>query len=247
MSDTEDRGWRFFAPDAALRRWGNAALGPAKAALDASGDWRCGGTWCPGVDALPNTVDGAIAGVPLEGAAIRATGWTGPWHRAQLSCCLPGYPLQDADESDAQHRYRIRRDSAHLDGLLPFGPRRRRMLREPHAFVLGIGLAGQGPGAAPLVVWEGSQHILGPALSAVLRRHDPATWSDVDLTDLYQATRREIFDRCTRVEVPLTEGGAVLLHRHLLHGISPWRSDQAAPRTIAYFRPLLDDIADWAA
>ncbi len=52
--------------------------------------------------------------------------------------------------------------------------------------------------------------------------------------------------------MPLTAppGGAILVHRHMLHGIAPWAQAATAPpegRMIAYFRPNFrdDTRADW--
>jgi hypothetical protein len=38
------------------------------------------------------------------------------------------------------------------------------------------------------------------------------------------------------------------MHRHLLHGVAPWAAGAKAPpegRIIAYFRPLMPDVASW--
>jgi hypothetical protein len=83
-----------------------------------------------------------------------------PLHPAQVSVTYPGYPRQDPGESDAAHRFRRDRDAAHLDGLLPVGPEKRRFLRETHAFILGIAVTEASEGAAPLVVWEGSHRMI---------------------------------------------------------------------------------------
>ena len=43
-------------------------------------------------------------------------------------------------------------------------------------------------------------------------------------------------------------GEAVLLHRHLLHGVAPWgETATAAPegRMIAYLRPEFTTLRDW--
>lgn len=243
MNDLASRGYLIFPPEPSLVIWARAARRhAATAGRDATG-WRCGGTWWPGIDALPNDPDGAVDGAGLHGAAIYAADWGGPWHRAQLSICRPGYPRRGDDESAAQHRFRLRRAAAHLDGLLPVGPARRRKVRELHAFVLGIGLSGASEGAAPLVVWEGSHAVLGPALSACLRASAAPT--DTDLTDIYQKTRRAVFETCAARAIPLAPGAAVLLHRHLLHGIAPWTAPAGAPRATAYFRPLLSRTRDW--
>ena len=207
---------------------------------------RHGGTWFAGVDALPNARDGSISGVPFAGPWEALPDFDPPaaWHPAQLSVVFPGYPRRDADESDAAHAFRRDRDAAHVDGLLPEGPRRRRHLREPHAFILGVALGDSTQ--SPLVVWPGSQKIIHSAFAAALRGIAPAQWGDVDVTEAYQAARRTVFATCPRVTVPLGPGGAVWLHRHLLHGVAPWGdAPDSPPRMMAYFRPLLADPADW--
>ncbi|MGQ0610767.1 MAG: hypothetical protein ACT4N9_06655 [Paracoccaceae bacterium] len=160
-----------------------------------------------------------------------------------------GYPRPSAEETPAAHAFRRDRDAAHLDGLLPMGPQRRRMLREPHGWILGLPLTACGPGAAPLVVWEGSQDLMGAALRAALLPHPPATWAEVDLTGPYAEARRAVFATCRRVVVAAAPGEAILLHRMALHGVAPWAEGAVAPpegRIIAYFRPLLPSVADWA-
>ena len=104
-------------------------------------------------------------------AAAEAVSGRLPLDTGQVSVTYPGYPRQDAGESDAQARYRRRRDAAHVDGLLPIGPHRRRMLKEPHAWILGLPVTECGAGAAPLVVWEGSHEVMRDRLGAVLRAH----------------------------------------------------------------------------
>ena len=76
----------------------------------------------------------------------------------------------------------------------------------------------------------------------------PSDWGDLDVTDAYKAARAEVFETCRRVEVPLGVGETVLLHRHVIHGVAPWRRGAIAPpqgRAVAYFRPCFDDPADW--
>ena len=242
-----DPGFRIIEGGCGLARWAEAAREMALAALPElcarPGELRSGGTWCVGVDGLDNAPDGSVAGVALPEAVKRLTGWKGPWHRAQLSAVWPGYPRQDAEESDAAFRFRLRRCAAHLDGLLPVGPRRRRYLKEPHAFVLGLPLTSAE--GAPLVVWPGSQRILGPALHRAVTDQPP---TQVDLTDAYMAARAEVFDTRPMRSIRLVPGQAVLLHRHMLHGIAPWpRADgtDASCRIVAYFRPVLNNAADW--
>ncbi|MFN6978075.1 MAG: hypothetical protein ACK4OP_08130, partial [Gemmobacter sp.] len=57
-------GWRLMPPDPALRPWAEVARDAARAVLAAAGpgDWRCGGTWFAGVDALATDAAGALPG-----------------------------------------------------------------------------------------------------------------------------------------------------------------------------------------
>ena len=239
--------------DAGVAGWVAAAGPVAEAvlarALDRPGQLRHGGTWFVGLDALPNARDGSIGGAALRGPWSKVVAPPDIWHPAQLSVVFPGYPGRDADESDAAHRYRRDRGAAHLDGLHAVGPDKRRFLREPHGFILGLPL--EACSAAPLLVWPGSHRIMGDALRAAVAEdkagRDPAA---VDLTDVYVAARRQVFATITPLPVHCPPGGAILLHRHLLHGVDVWRDGQAAGaarRMIAYFRPLLPSLADWFA
>ncbi|MDF3413310.1 hypothetical protein HKX54_02480 [Sulfitobacter sp. M57] len=232
-------GFGVFDADPRVADWAKAAH---KLACKISADpvvratnMRHGNTWFVGVDALPNTSDGSIAGVPLAGPWQDHITAPTSWHPAQLSIVYPGYPKQDSGESDANHRYRIARHAAHVDGLLPIGAARRRFLLEPHAFILGLPL--NHSDAAPLMVWPDSHHIMGEAFRTMIGTQDPAT---VDLTEGYQAARRQVFDSITPQPVIAKPGAAILMHRHLLHGVAPWSAEATAPaegRMIAYFRP----------
>lgn len=242
---TPGTGWRRIGPHPAIAAWAATARQAAGMALALHPDpWRAGGTWQAGVDALPNDDTGAIAGTPFPWAALGLP--PQPLHRAQLSAVRPGYPRHDGDE--AAHRWRLRRDNAHLDGLIAEGPQRRRFIREPHAFILGLPLTPADPGAAPLVVWEGSHRIIRAALAAALAPHPPEAWAGIDITDAYTAARAQALRDCPRVELPARPGEATLLHRLALHGVAPWAEGaRAAPegRIVAYFRPLLPSVADW--
>lgn len=125
----------------------------------------------PGVDALENAEDGSVAGVPfpesLSNVLHELLLTPSHWHKAQVSAVLPGYPQQGGEETEGAARFRLRRDAAHLDGLLPVGPDRRRKLREPHGFILGIPLTEASPDASPLVAWEGSHLNIREAIVAV--------------------------------------------------------------------------------
>lgn len=251
-----ERGWLRFAAEPATRDWAEGVRRAARAATadPAQAHWlRCGGTWFVGVDALPNDAGGRVAdGAALTGAAcdfVRAQlpGGDLPLHRAQLSVCFPGYPQPSESESEAAFRFRTRRDAAHVDGLLLGDPERRRFLREPHAWILGIGLETPGPAASPTVLWEGSHRLIAEALGAALAGEALAQWPCTDITAPYQRARQAVFARCARREMPLACGEALLLHRHLVHGIAPWQggADPAARRAIAWFRPHFANMADW--
>ena len=101
------------------------------------------------------------------------------------------------------------------------------------------------PDAAPLVVWEGSHHLMRAAFARVFAGVDPARWGDIDVTDAYQSARREVFATCRRVAVHARPGEAYVIHRLALHGVAPWAAPDGPPRIIAYFRPELARIADW--
>lgn len=236
-------GWRAIGPHPAILAWADVAYPIAiKVLKDSLEPLRCGGTWAVGLDLLPNTPDGSIGGVPLPWQVLGLS--QEPLHLGQISAVYPGYPQPSPDESPAAFRFRQTRDAAHLDGLLPIGPTRKRMVKEPHAYILGLPLT-DGP-AAPLVVWEGSHRIMQAALHAAFAPHPPEIWGDIDVTEAYQTARAEVFRCCRRVEVPGRMGEAMLLHRHLIHGVSPWDNDVIGHgRLVAYFRPLLPTVADW--
>lgn len=245
VAGTAERGWQKIGPDPAIAAWAAAARVAALATLATTPEpWRCGGTWFVGVDALPNGPDGAIGGTPFPWEAVRLA--PEPLHPAQLSVIRPGYPQPSPEETPAAFAFRRDRDAAHLDGLLPIGQTRARMVREPHAWILGLPL--NETTAAPLTVWEGSHNLLRAALRDRLAPHPPETWGEIDITAAYQAARRAVFATCRRVELPARPGEATLLHRLTLHGVAPWKSSDTAPpegRMIAYFRPQLESVEDW--
>ena len=238
-------GWQLIGPDPAIAAWARAALPIARAALAQTDQpLRCGGTWAVGLDLLGNDPMGAVGGYDLPWRALGLA--AEPLHRAQLSAIYPGYPQPWADESAAAFRFRQTRDAAHLDGLLPIGPNKRRMIKEPHGWILGIALTDSA--ASPLVVYEGSHLIVQTALKARLADHAPQDWGGVDVTDAYTSARATVFETCRRIEVPIAMGQATLLHRLTIHGVAPWDAQQSAPpegRIIAYFRPMLASVQDW--
>ena len=241
-------GWKVLGPDLEILGWAAAALPAARRAIaDSKETWRSGGTWFVGLDALPNGSAGDIAGTAFPWAALPLDAT--PLHPAQLSVIRAGYPARERGESDAAFRFRRERDAAHLDGLLAVGPARRRMLREPHVWILGLPLTDCGAGASPLVVWDGSAPIIHKALAKVYADHAPDTWGDVDVTEAYQSARRHVFAHCRRHEVHVRPGEATLLHPMTIHGVAPWGASAPVEvdddRIIAYFRPFSPSVAEW--
>lgn len=238
-------GWQRIGPDPAIAAWAAAARTVSHHILSTTSEpWRCGGTWFVGVDALPNQTDGSVTGTPFPWEALSLT--PEPLHRAQLSVIRPGYPQPSPQETNAAFAFRRDRDAAHLDGLLAVGPERARMIKEPHAWILGLPL--NDSTASPLTVWEGSADILRAALHKALGPHPPASWGDIDLSEPYQIARRDIFATCRRVELPVRPGEATLLHRLTLHGVAAWKPGDEAPpegRMIAYLRPQFATVQQW--
>lgn len=251
------KGWVTLPQDPMLIDWLSHVTPVAKTIVTEpqNAHWlRCDNTWFVGVNSLPNDPTGAVAGSgPLRGQAIDLLAQLNlpqdQFDPAQLSVIYPGYPKPHAGESPAATRFRRDRDATHVDGLLPIGPERRRMLREPHAFVLGLPMTRTDPGASPLVVWEGSHQIIRAALKTRLDAIPPQDWPNTDLTEAYTAARREAFATCQRITVHANPGEAYLVHRLALHGVAPWQTGANAPpegRMIAYFRPELSGaITDW--
>ncbi len=249
-----ERGWTRFPVDPSVLDWLDAAEPAARRSVSdpANSQWhRCGGTWFAGVNALDNDEAGAVpGGPPLRGEAVRfaetLAGGPFAWDRAQVSVCWPGYPQQGDGESDAAFAYRRDRDAAHVDGLLPVGPDRRRFLREHHRFILGLPAGPADAAASPLVLWEGSHRIVQETFAGAFGDAPPATWRDLDVTGVYHALRRRIFAECPRVAVTAGRGEAYIVHRLALHGIAPWREEATVPERMAiYFRPESGDPAAW--
>jgi hypothetical protein len=246
------RGWVRLPHDPAIAAWVAGARPVAEVCLAdpaARARWlRCGGAWFAGVNVLPNDAAGAVPGrgvPPLAGAAVdfarEVLGLAGfAWDAGQVSVCFPGYPQPWEGESGAAFRFRRDRDAAHVDGLRRFDGRRRR-LGELHGFILGLPIDDAPPGAAPLVVWEGSHEIMRAALRERLAGTAPENWAGEDVTEAYVAARRAVFERCPRVAAHARPGEAYVVHRLALHGVAPWPADEAGGtatrRMIVYFRP----------
>jgi len=253
LQDFDANGWCRFSRDDALKSWVDAVRPHALATrfdpvLEKT--WLRGqGTWFVGVNALGNDARGAIGGSgPLAGNAMdfirHGLGFGDiALDRAQVSICYPGFPRPQDGESAGSFQFRRKRDAAHIDGLHPIGPERARKVREFQGFLLGIPITRTGAGAAPLVLWEGSHHLIATALKEALSGADPGDWPNVDLTRTYHSARHAAFERCKRVPVHVVPGESYVLHRFTLHGVAPW-SDGAkassAGRAIVYFRPEIE-------
>ena len=247
-------GWLHLPLDPDTLHWAEAAERAGHRVLAdpaMRAQWlQCEDTWFVGVDALPTAPDGSIDGVPLAGAAIALLRPLPALHPAQLSVTFPGYPRPRAGDSAASFAYRLKRDAAHVDGIIADGLERRRFVLEPHDFILGLPLNVAPPEASPLVVWEGSHRVMGQALRAAFGAVATDELSRVDVTEVYTNTRRAVFETCNRRPLPARPGEALILHRHLLHGIAPWVpapvDGAQSLRMMAYFRPLCEGgVRQW--
>lgn len=239
-------GWRRVA-GAGIAAWAQAAGPVATAALqDSREDWRCGGTWFVGLDALANDRSGQVGGAAFPWAELGLTPLD--LHKGQLSVVRAGYPQPSPAETEAAFRFRLNRDAAHLDGLIAEGPEKRRRVAEPHRWIVGLPLNGADAGASPLVVWEGSHEIMRQGLLDALRDVPEEDWGHIDITKAYQASRKRVFAECARIVLPGRVGEAVVLHRLVVHGVAPWASGagaEAPGRMVAYFRPVMPSVAEW--
>ncbi len=232
-SELELKGWTKFRFDNDILHWTTESLPYCRTISEDKNNiknWmRCGGTWFAGVNIVGNNAKGSVTGGPiLSGQVIdfidKKFGPDVEWDQGQLSIVYEGYPKQNPFESSSATRFRIKRDAAHVDGLLPIGLQRKRMLREPHAFVLGIPMTAVDTNCSPLVVWEGSNKIIRDHFTKALSSYNESEWNQVDLTETYKKARKVCFEECKRVIVHGWPGETYLIHRLSLHGIAPWSS-----------------------
>jgi hypothetical protein len=213
-----------------------------------------GNTWFVGTSALPNNKLGAVNGGPaLSGDVVdfierylRLPAFE--WDRGQVSVCFPGYPKPIPGEPESTRHFRLKRDGAHIDGLLAEGAKRRRFIREHHAFVMGIPLVHVDREMSPFVIWEGSHKTIRRAFQNALFGIDAEDWHAVDVTDAYNAARREVFETCPRIEITARRGEAYVVHRLALHGVAPWYGEagtHSRGRAVIYFRPAFMSAEDW--
>ena len=242
----ETDGFLVFTATEASRIWAEAAFALGRRIANDPDEkakhLRFQGTWFVGVDALPNKADGSLDRTPFAGPWDGALPKMPALHRGQLSIIYPGYPRQDEGQSAANHRFRVERSAAHVDGLLPFGPERKRYALEYHAFILGVHL--NACSDAPTVVWRGSHHIMRAALVGALAHKDAKT---TDVTEAYAAARKRVFETCEKVALPgNAQGDAFVLDRFALHGTDPWTGPRLGQgRMTAFFRPCLETVEAW--
>jgi len=254
LSDFEQKGWIKFKFDQRVAHWANTANSKITSKLKNkeifNNNLTCQGTWFVGVDALENDTNGALGEISLSGpfeSLMKRTEARG-LHAAHVSIIFEGYPKPRDQESESSFNFRLKRDAAHVDGLIadfPGGPRK---LKEPHAYVLGIPLNQAPKGASPVVVWEGSHHLISKAFNSLFLNRDPEKWKDLDVREVYMQTRKSIFEKCKRRVLHANLGESYMIHRLCLHGISPWEFEIKnfnEGRKIAYFRPELQNLADW--
>lgn len=253
--DYRENGWCLFDYDDVLADWIRVTLPEARATVSdpRHQQWlRHDGTWFAGVNVLNNDVQGKVQnGRRLQGSAVtfieQQLGYgLLSLDKAQLSVCYPGYPKQGKDESIAAHGYRLRRDAAHVDGLLKHNGQR--YCREYHDYILAIAMVEFSHDAAPFVVWRGSHEMVRQALQKELHNHPPERWADIAITQVYTDIRKQVFEQCERLELDLKPGQAFLGHRLLLHGTAPWQAKASASadgRMICFFRPASLSIEQW--
>ncbi|MBT2132513.1 hypothetical protein [Aliiroseovarius lamellibrachiae] len=250
-------GWARFPTEKSIEHWVAQVREHALAATEdphQQTHWlRAGGTWFVGVNALENDGEGRVENGPaIGGQLFEFIDETYGWHaldKGQISITYPGYPKQDKDESDAAHRFRKNRDAAHLDGVKPELSNGRRCVDETHGYVIGIPLNFTSEDASPLVVWEGSHHVMRRAMLTAFYGVAPKDMRRHDITEAYVNARKKVFESCPRRVVHATPGEAYLMHRFTLHGVAPWGAKAVAPpegRMVAYFRPdLPGGVKDW--
>ena len=251
-----EKSWVKFDYDPQLVAWTEAARNAIEEGINAphQEQWRRHqNTWFVGVNALRNNIDGAVdGGQPIGGKAIDFIRHNlhlnnFPWDQAQISVCYPGYPQPSSIESAAAHRYRVKRDAAHIDGIRRLGENNQRFLLEHHGFILGIPLVELTANNSPPVVWEASHERVRQSFQTLFTEIDPEGWKNINITAHYQSLRRQLFDQCPRITIFAKPGEAFLIHRLALHGIAPWSggNDDTTPRTVCYFRPEIGGAAEW--
>ena len=268
-SNLNKNGWSFLNTDHIHYEW----IAEAKEQLETKfhqklydyNDLRCGSTWFVGANFLDNSSNGNIGTKSMSKFFFsNISKKFGPnikyWDKAQVSICWPGYPKKDAKETKKSYDFRIKRFASHIDGIIPFGSKKRRFAKEFHAFILGFPLHNNCLDCAPLVLWEGSHKIFRNFFKEIYEGISFNKISNIDITELYNECRKKVFKNCEVKKIIPQFKQPYLLDRHVLHGIDEWREKKnvkCSPknhrllnslsdgRIIVYFRPVFFNPHDW--
>ena len=248
----QTKGWVKFDYNATIDNWVNQARPFVKQAMEHDDNqhwWRCGNTWFVGVNLLPNDNQGNIGDGFLSGEVndfiqqyfiMPEKGFD----RAQISTCVPGYPQPSVNESGTAFNFRLNKDAAHVDGVLPIN--KRRFLQEYHAFILGIPLTDIDINTSPFVIWEQSHSIIEQTFSQRFNNIPYHQWQHEDITECYKSARQQVLDSCKRRVIEAKVGEVYFAHRLSVHGMTRWKQTEntsehnkttKSNRTICYFRP----------
>ena len=263
------KGWSFLTKGPRYSDWLEAALNNILNNFQVSSidknQLRSGQTWFVGMNFLKNTSDGSLGKISFDQVLLSQIEQkfgvsVDYWDRGQVSINWEGYPKKDIFETDLSYRYRLKYFASHVDGLIPVGVKKRRYLKEPHAFVLGLPVLNNFIHSAPLVVWEGSHLIIRSMFNSIFREVEDTELENIDVTDFYKDARRQIFSSCTPRRIFSTDFQPYILDRHLLHGVAPWISSKKSQtntdwksvkldpldgRIIIYFRPYFKNLRNW--
>ena len=268
-SNLNKNGWSFLNTDHIHYEW----IAEAKEQLETKfhqklydyNDLRCGSTWFVGANFLDNSSNGNIGTKSMSKFFFsNISKKFGPnikyWDKAQVSICWPGYPKKDAKETKKSYDFRIKRFASHIDGVIPFGSKKRRFAKEFHAFILGFPLHNNCLDCAPLVLWEGSHKIFRKFFKEIYEGISSNKISNIDITEFYNECRKKVFKNCEVKKITPQFKQPYLLDRHVLHGIDEWREKKnvkCSPknhrllnslsdgRIIVYFRPVFFNPHDW--
>tara|TARA_B100000902_G_scaffold171834_1_gene166099 strand:+ start:425 stop:1258 length:834 start_codon:yes stop_codon:yes gene_type:complete len=268
-SNLKKNGWSFLNVDSIHYEWTIEAKKQLETKFHQKlfdfKNFRCGSTWFVGTNFLDNSSNGNI-GAKLMSKKIfnNILKKFGPnikyWDKGQVSICWPGYPKKDEKETEQSFNFRIKRFASHIDGIIPFGSRKRRFAKEFHAFILGFPIQNNCLDCAPLVLWEGSHKIFRKFFKEIYEGITSNKISSIDITELYNEYRKKVFTNCEVKKIVPQFNQPFLLDRHILHGIHKWKeknnvkfnSKNNRPlnsisdgRITIYFRPVFFNPLDW--
>tara|TARA_B100001057_G_scaffold375264_1_gene380039 strand:- start:276 stop:1109 length:834 start_codon:yes stop_codon:yes gene_type:complete len=268
-SNLKKNGWSFLNVDSIHYEWTIEAKKQLETKFHQKlfdfKNLRCGSTWFVGTNFLDNSSNGSIGAKLMSkkifGNILKKFGSNIKyWDKGQVSICWPGYPKKDAKETEKSFNFRIKRFASHIDGIIPFGSKKRRFAKEFHAFILGFPIQNNCLECAPLVVWEGSHKIFRNFFKEIYEGVTSNKISSIDITELYNECRKKVFTNCEVKKIIPQFNQPYLLDRHILHGIHNWKEKNniklntknnrslnsiSDGRVIIYFRPVFFDPLDW--